>query len=190
MKTWSEIRSDVLALGFEKTKAWEKNKQSYVDAYNRAVGYIAATCGTIVDVLKAEKKKGNPVVLDLYSLAAKENKNFSSLSQTGITDSGGSRIDGTYITDNRFVHLPAAFGGVVNIYYYLIPARITVSAPDNTPCPLADKWRNILPYLMANRLYMDDDRAKAGYYWNLFDDMKNSILWAENLPVATVIADS
>ena len=29
-KTWGEIRKETLALGFEKVKAYEKNKQSYI----------------------------------------------------------------------------------------------------------------------------------------------------------------
>ena len=53
-KTWGEIRKETLALGFEKVKAYEKNKQSYIDAYNWAVNYLNNTISPVTDIIKLD----------------------------------------------------------------------------------------------------------------------------------------
>ena len=60
------------------------------------------------------------------------------------------------------------------------------SASCSMECQLPAQWANILPYLMANRLFLDDDAAKASYYWNLYTDMRDEILHRENRPQVSV----
>ncbi len=185
--TWYEMRTRTLGLGFEKTKAYEKNRQSYIDAYNWARTFIASAYGVITGCLEIEKEAGEPGEYDIPRLLREKGKTYSRLSQRGITDKDtGERIGAALVSDNRYLHLPACYGGTAKVWVCLLPRKITDSSPEETPCPLPEKWAVIMPYLMASRLYLDDDRSKAGYYWNIFDDMKNRILTRENTTLATV----
>lgn len=185
--TWYEMRTRTLGLGFEKTKAYEKNRQSYIDAYNWARTFIASAYGVITGCLEIEKEAGEPGEYDIPRLLRENGKTYSRLSQRGITDKDtGERIEAALVSDNRYLHLPACYGGTAKVWVCLLPRKITDSSPEETPCPLPEKWAVIMPYLMASRLYLDDDRSKAGYYWNIFDDMKNRILTRENTTLATV----
>lgn len=187
-KTWLDIRRRTLNLGFEKAKAYDKNRQSYIDAYNWAQSFIASTQGVITASLTVEKESDDfPLVRDLRALSEENGAEFSALSQCGITDlATGQRIPAALVSDNRYLHLPANFKGSAVVHYLALPKDIDSLTEDSYESPLPSKWAAIMPYLMAARLYLDDDAGKAGYYWNLFDDMKDSILARENVPLATV----
>lgn len=180
-KTWKEIRNMTLALGFEKTKAFEKNRQAYTDAYNWRQSLIAATVGGVLEKIPVEKG-----TTDLHKAAADINCRFIAVAQTGLVNKKGERQNCWHITDNRFFTLEKDTDGPLWLTVTVLPKPITSESDDDTPCQLPEKWRNIMPYLMANRLYLDDDAAKAGYYWNLYTDMRNEMLAAENPVAATV----
>ncbi len=183
-KTWGEIKNETINLGFEKIKVYDKNKQSFIDAYNFAQNLIASTIGGIIKKLDIVCNKSNlPKVFDITDIT----DDFLSMAQTyAINKNTGERLNNITFTDNRLLTVPKEFDGVITIYYYGVPSKITVSSDNSTPCDLPYKWANLMPYLMANRLFLDDDAGKAGYYWNLFDDMKNSILAQENSPIVTI----
>jgi len=187
MKTWKDIRVETLNLGFEKNKAYEKNKQAYVDAYNWAQALIASTVGGVHKTMAVGGTSTRRLVFDLAEMSKAYDSEFISLSGVGITDLYNGKIDGYTFTDNRFLILPEDIKEPVLVHYMGMPARITTATADDTECELPDKWANCMPYLMANRLYLDDDAGKAGYYWNLYEDMKNQILMKEYSSGATVI---
>ena len=187
MRTWKDIRTATLNLGFEKINTYEKNKQAYVEAYNWAQGLIASTVGGIHKTMSVAVNKGKKIVFDLEQMAQNYDDEYISLSETGITDMENNRVDGYRLTDNRFLALPSDFEGVALVHYLAMPQKITTATPDTTECQLPLKWINIMPYLMANRLYLDDDAAKASYYWNLYVDMRDEILKKENGPQVSVV---
>ena len=187
MKNWKDIRTETINLGFEKIKAYEKNKQSFVEAYNWAQNLIASTIGGIHKVMSVMNINGQRVLFDLVDIARNYDDEYITLADTGITDTKYQRIDGCMITDNRFLMLPEGYEGVALVHYLGMPVPITTETADNEECQLPPQWANIMPYLMANRLYLDDDAAKASYYWNLFADMRDEILKRERQPQVSVI---
>ncbi len=187
MKTWKDIRTATLNLGFEKIKAYEKNRQAYVDAYNWRQGLIASTIGGVIEQIGVGCDGRHRHLFDLYRLAQSFGEEFIGISQTGVTYGDNIPLDGWRLTDNRYFMLPEDFTGHRVIHALVMPAPINTASEDSTECRLPDKWRNIMPYLMANRLYLDDDAAKAGYYWNLYTDMRDEILAKENIPRVSVI---
>ena len=180
MKTWKDIRSETINLGFEKIKAYEKNKQAYVEAYNWAQGLIASVTGGIISRIGIGCDGNHRHLFDLQELAKAGGEEFIAIAQTGITDYENNTVGGWKLSDNRFLAMPEDFFGhrVVNVL--VMPAPVTVASDDSTECQLPEKWAGLMPYLMASRLYLDDDAAKAGYYWNLYTDMRNEILAKEN----------
>lgn len=187
MKTWKDIRTETLNLGFEKIKTYEKNKQAYVEAYNWAQAIIAGTIGGVIDKIGVGCSGDHSHLFDLEEMARGNGEEFIAIAQTGVMDVNNNRIDGWTLTDNRFFRLPDEFEGHRTITVLVMPAKITTLSADDTECQLPAKWANIMPYLMANRLYLDDDAAKAGYYWNLYMDMRNELLAKENAGQIAVV---
>jgi hypothetical protein len=189
-KTWASIRSETLNLGFEKTKAYEKNKAAYVEAYNWRQSYIASDIGGILDRLYVTAKANTKrQVIDVFTIVTENGYDYVGLADIGVLDAYNRRIDDTAFVDNRFVVVPGSMDGKLTIYFYRMPSRITVDSPDDTDVEIPAKWANLMPYLMANRLYLDDDASKAGYYWNLYDDMRQRLLDRENMPTVTVVGN-
>ncbi len=186
MKTWKEIRTETLNLGFEKIKAYEKNKQAYVEAYNWAQGVIASTIGGVISQLAVGCSGNHRHIFDLQEMARGNGDEFIALARTGVTDIKNNVLSGWKLTDNRFLMLPEGFEGTAVVNILVMPSDISETSGEDTECPLPVKWANIMPYLMANRLFLDDDASKAGYYWNLYMDMRNEILARENAPQLAV----
>lgn len=187
-KTWAEIRSETLNLGFEKTKAYDKNQAAYVEAYNWRQGLIASDIGGVMDTLSINAKAGSKrQVFDILGTILDYGYEFIGLADVGVLDAEGNRIENAVFLDNRFLILPAEMSGKCTVYYFRMPERITVASPGTTEAEIPRKWANLMPYLMANRLYLDDDASKAGYYWNLYDDMRQRLLDRENMPIVTVV---
>ena len=180
MKTWKEIRTETLNLGFEKIKAYEKNKQAYVDAYNWAQGLIASTIGGVLGKIGVGCDGNHRHMFDLQELAQGKDEEFIAIAQSGVMDTTNNRIDGWKLTDNRYLMMPEEYTGYAVVNALIMPAPINKDSADDTECLLPVKWRNIMPYLMANRLYLDDDAEKAAYYWNLYTDMRDEIMAREN----------
>ena len=187
MKTWNEIKNETLNLGFEKSKAYDKNKPAFIEAYNWAQRLMASTIGGIHKVMSVATLNGQRVMYDLVDMARNYDDEYITLSATGITDTNYQRIDGYIVTDNRFLLLPEDYNGVALVHYLGMPMPITVDTADDEECQLPPQWANIMPYLMANRLFLDDDAAKASYYWNLYTDMRDEILRRENKPQITIM---
>ena len=141
MKTWKEIRTETINLGFEKIKAYEKNKQAYVDAYNWAQGIIASTVGGVID--KAELNYTQGDIVDIEELAKEKGEEFVAVAQTGILDADKRKVNGWTLTDNRFFSLDD-FTGQLTITMLVMPKKITTGSEDTTECQLPDRWRNIL----------------------------------------------
>ncbi len=189
-KTWAEIRSETLNLGFEKVKAYDKNRAAYVEAYNWRQGYIASDIGGILDKITVTARvRDKRQIFDVFSTVTDLGYDYVGLADIGVLNEYNHRIDGAAYMDNRFVTVPATMEGKLNIYYYRMPERITLDSPDDTEVEIPTKWANLMPYLMANRLYLDDDASKAGYYWNLYDDMRQRLLDRENMPMVTVVGN-
>lgn len=186
MKTWKDIRTETINLGFEKIKAYDKNKQAFVEAYNWAQRLMASTIGGVHKVMSVANVAGQRVLFDLVELARNYDDEYITLAGVGITDTNYQRIDGYSITDNRFLLLPQDCEGVVLVHYLGMPEPISTESADSTECQLPMQWANIMPYLMANRLFLDDDASKASYYWNLYADMRDEILRRENSPQLTI----
>lgn len=189
-KTWAEIRSETVNLGFEKFKAYEKNKDTYAQAYNYAQGLIAGTTDPILEkVVLSKEDKRLDKTFDLLQICTEQGIDFAGVADVGILDGNGARLHNTGLVGGRFLTVPEGFCGDIVIYVRRMPRPVTPDSRDDVQVEISDKWANLMPYLMANRLYMDDNPSLAGYYYNLYDEAKNQLLAAENSPVVTVVTD-
>lgn len=189
-KTWGEIRKEALNLGFEPMNNYEKQKEAFARGYNWAANHIAAVTGCLVDEITINKTAtDSAVVYDMEKLASEEKGvSFIGFSQTGVTYAATmEKVDTARLTDNRFLTLPADCVGEIKVHFIKSPPQLYSSSPDSEECPLPYKWAMLVPYYMAHRLFLEDDAARSGYYWNLAEDMKNDMLKKENQPLLSVI---
>ena len=187
MKTWNEIKNETLNLGFEKIKAYNKNKKAYIEAYNWAQEFIASTIGGVLGKIELDINGADRVVFDLKARAEAAGMEYVAISEAGILDENNRRIDGWTLWDNTLLMMPEDFEGKAVVRIMVMPQRLTESAAETTPCQIPDKWAILMPYYMANRLYLDDDAGKAGYYWNLAEDMKMQLLAKEKAVAISVV---
>lgn len=190
MKTWAEVRNETINLGFEKIKAYEKNKSSYIEAYNWRQNFIASTYDNIFLKIELEKEDNDTnEVFDIKEMAEMYGNEFAGISPSGVVDENNNVVSGISFTSGRLLNVSPTFSGAFTVYAKVLPKKLTVESEDTTKVEISDKWRNLMPYLMANRLFLDDNASTAGYYWNLFEDMKNQILANEYNPVSAVVVD-
>ena len=132
-KTWGEIRKETLALGFEKVKAYEKNKQSYIDAYNWAVNYLNNTVSPVTDIIKLDiDYEATSGEYDLNRLTATEDKTAVFSGVYDVLNSDNRRIN--YRVKNRnILIIPSSYDGeeITVIYKKYVP-KLT-SADSDTP---------------------------------------------------------
>ncbi|MBR6609316.1 MAG: hypothetical protein IKK99_03765 [Oscillospiraceae bacterium] len=180
-KTWGEIRKEALHLGFDREANYVKYKDSFVKAFNWAQNHVASVTGCLTDVKE--------IVLDADSVVVDMGltEDFLFMANRGVEEKGVvGRMDAYSLTDNRYLRINGKKGRTYCIYYAKAPKAITDSTADSYECEIPYKWAKLIPYYMANRLYLEDDTQKAGYYWNLAEDMKNDMLIKEREPEVTV----
>ncbi len=82
--------------------------------------------------------------------------------------------DGAQILLDRVLFLPKSAAGLFRVVYKKALRRIDESTAEDYAFELCAAANNLLPLLMAYRVFKDDDMAKAAQYYNEFRDM----LWA------------
>ncbi|MEG2928961.1 MAG: hypothetical protein RR846_05355 [Oscillospiraceae bacterium] len=180
-KTWGIIKSETINLGFEKSKIYEKNKMAFIEAFNWAQNFIATTvCPIKGSIIIKQLKSNSPYVrYDLDKLTQEDGTGvFSCLSKERPVFSNGERYE--TVSDYRLekgsnILFKGEYDGDFEVFFNRYPKPITALTPESYPIEIDYIYSNLLPYLMANRLWMDDDMAKAVTYWNLYEDMKNQI---------------
>lgn len=188
-KTWGEIRLETIHLGFDKPYNYEKQKDAFIKAFNWAQNHIAVMSGTLVDVFTENWTSPAKCVIDMYDKALAQNKGeFLHLANRGVEYADTlEKVEGIRLLDNRYLLLEKVKqGDKIAVYYCFAPKPINEITPDGYECQLPDKWAKLIPYYMANRLYLEDDTQKAGYYWNLAEDMMEHILMKEREPAVSV----
>lgn len=156
-KTWKDIYSEVIHLGFEKDSAYSKYKNSFVSAFNWAQTLIATKDCPIYANTEAVKENG------MFGFSHIDNFMYC----VGIFDADGKFLD--YTLEN----IDSLPDGKYTVKYRKYPD--VCDGNDNYICELDYKFANILPYLIAHRVWLDDDMSKAVLYWNTYEDLKNQI---------------
>lgn len=190
-KTWGEIRKEALHLGFDREANYVKYKDSFVKAFNWAQNHVAVISSCLVAKtgfnVNVNGRSWSPGYIDMRAMAAVDDKEFLHLAQRGVLKAGTSeRVESAKLVDNQYVYIDPNEATDVEIWWVYAPKPITDSTPDDYECELPDKWAKLIPYYMANRLYLEDDAQKAGYYWNLAEDMMEHILMKEREPAVSV----
>ncbi len=159
-KTWKEVKSEVINLGFEKTSVFEKYKSSFFEAFNWAQTYMATTICPIHDK--------QIVIVDNHNADLSKIENVMVIES--VTD-----LKGNVIKNISLENISTLSDGEYIIRYKKYPEKLNDNNSENYELEIDYGYANILPYLVAYRLWLDDDISKAVMYWNTFDDMRVQI---------------
>lgn len=171
MKTWGEIKQEIIALGFEKDATYTKYAQIIMAATNRAMNLICATVRPIKRVLQVKQEA--TTTYDLNEMVDDYMALFLPVKRSGTMESAPSTE-----TTNGCVMIDGA--GAFDIYYSARPAKVDVSTQDDYAFELDDDVAELLPLLASYFIWLDDDERKAVMYWNNYEDLKSQILAMEN----------
>ncbi len=133
----------------------------------RAVAMYGRLRGQTLDDIP---QGGERVYYDMHRLVG---DGFAGLVGQGVTVKNGvNALDiGCEITDG-VISLPSDYEGEIEIRYRRRHKRIDSLTPDDEIIELSDGLSPLLPLLMANRVFLDDDERKATYYWNSYEMLR------------------
>lgn len=167
MKTWGELKNEILHLGFEKKDNYKNIENEVISAVNRSMVTICATVRPIKRRLQVEQQ--HTTEYDMVSLASDFMGLFLPVKKRGTDESATSRS-----MTNSSVVIEGA--GAFDIYYSAKPEKITSATPDSYVLPLDADVVELLPLLASYFIWLDDDERKAVMYWNKYDDLKMQIM--------------
>jgi hypothetical protein len=171
MKTWGNLKREIISLGFEKDTTVDKYSQIIMTATNRALAMICATVRPIKKVLQVEQTETTTHNVPL--LANDYMGLFLPAKRRGTMESAPSME-----TTNGSVMIEGA--GAFDVYYSARPAKVDVSTRDDYAFELDDDVAELLPLLASYFIWLDDDERKAVMYWNNYEDLKSQILAMES----------
>lgn len=176
MKTWGNLKQDILALGFEKDATYDRYENIIITAVNRAMVLICATVRPLKRVLQVNQSETTEH--NMAELADDFMSLFLPAKTTGTDRNVPSRqtVNGCVIIEGE---------GDFDIYYSARPTRIDIATTDDAVIELDPDVAELIPLLAAYFIWLDDDERKAVMYWNNYEDMKNQILTMDhqNKPV-------
>ena len=183
-KTWKEIRTEVIALGFEKEKSYDKYKDSFLSAFNWAMTHIATTLSPIYAEAEFVVKENTPETgktEENTPETGKTEENTFVVGRIKLKDicpdllrvrgfmCNGANVNLLIVNDSVYITEP----GNYTICYHKYPK--VCGGDDNYVCEIDYAYANIIAYLVAHRVWMDDDMSKSVLYWNTFEELKNQL---------------
>lgn len=162
MKTWKNIRDEVVNLGFTKEKEYTKNQAAFIEAANEAIRTIAQQARPVLGVHIIEHD-GGVKEHEMANVAA-----FMDLAHPAIYKDNYTYSD--YSVKGRSIIVLNGAAGQYQVWYKRYPAPITEGTPDTAPIELDLIAADIVPYLMGYRIWLDDEPEKAVMYYNRADE--------------------
>ena len=192
-KTWGEIKSEIINLGFEQSNAYAENPKSCIEAVNRAMTIVAAFVRPLIghyvieledtgaeqrfDIRALTAEGGEPVFLcyvDRYPVALRN-----------------PRRAADYLLDNDdAILLQPGQSGPVDVWFKRVPRRVTEQTPDDYELEFEADAAELLPLLASFYLWQDEDERKAVRYRNDYEDLKAQLLASRAGAAAARVVDA
>ena len=164
MRTWKEIRSEIINLGFENSDIYEKHKDIFIEAVNRACTVIA--CGVCPLIEKKEIKKEEFEDTHLFSVPK---EGFYEYAAPVCTKEGNIPLNVQVLLDKR-VYIEEAAD--CTLWYKRLPKKIDFNTQDNEVIDLVEPADMLLPLLACYYIWQEDDERKACAYRNDYEALK------------------
>lgn len=173
---YGDVKREIKNLGFESDTTMLENTEIVADSVNRAVGLINSSVAPVVKV-HSLVQDGSATGYIQYNLPEILPDFLDFFEKPKVTESGVRKSFHNYLLEgNNIMLVPGDFEGTIDIYYKAVPTKITAETADTFVIELDSLvWPLIAP-LASYFVWLDDDERKATMYYNIYEDMKISIL--------------
>lgn len=180
---YGTIKERIRDLGFEDDAAIYDNLDVVVSSINHAINTIATTVRPIIGSFEIEQV-GDAEGIVRYKLSELA-EGFLALYKKPTYEAGEElQVFEDYKIENRdTVVLRGSFSGRATFYYRKQPMQITRLTEDDYEIELDLIVHELIPFLAAYHIWLDDDEAKATQYYNLYETKRNEIMQIGDEPV-------
>ena len=178
-KTWGEIKSEIINLGYEQPGAYAENPQSCIEAVNRAMTIIAAFVRPVLGhyVIDLEDT-GAEQRFDIRALTAQDGEPvFLGYADHYPVALRNPRRAADYLLDNDdALLLQPGQSGPVDVWFRRAPRRVTDQTPDGYELEFEADAAELIPLLASFYLWQDEDERKAVRYRDDYEDPEAQLL--------------
>lgn len=180
--TWKNIKESAYRLMFLEPREYESYDEAVIEAANYALVILTEEfpLKAVYDIMQTavDEEGMNEYDLRQLSMQGDEETFLGFVDDAPILalceGTGWQEAHEAQILLDRYVFLPKTAEGLYRVVYKKAPQRIDGNTAEEHALELSAAANNLMPLLMAYRVFKDDDMAKAAQYYNEFRDM----LWA------------
>lgn len=178
-----ELKKEIKGLGFSDDETMQEYLKDSVllPAINRSIELINYTVrpitGSVTITLDSEEYE----TFDMNEIA----EGFAEFyGKPAIkTKTSFKYLNDFFIEGRDKIVLRGDLGDNITIYYKKVPTEITSETTDDFEIELDEVVQPLIALLAAYFIWLDDEVQKATMYYNIYDDMKNQILSANQKPM-------
>lgn len=168
-KTWGEIKAEILNLGFEREDVFEKYRERFFDAVNRASVFIACTVCPNIETLKIAKEEfENTFIFNIKERC----ENFHDFLTPACTYKDMTPAKCRILPDKR---LYIEDSEDITVWYSRLPERVDENTDDSKEIDLEYTAALLLPLLACFYIWQEDDERKAVIYRNDYELLKKEL---------------
>lgn len=177
-----ELKRRVKSLGFEEDATMnEKNyKEIFLDALNHALMEIAQTVMGFQIIINTNKEASNNVIekIDLRNFPNLSEREVFNVDEVIYSSSDNLSQNPYFRYDEPYLHLLGSDYGDMTIKVSVRPNMVKDSEylSEDIKLDINKNVESLLEYLVAGRMWLDDEERKAQMYLNMYEDMKIQIL--------------
>ncbi len=174
-KTWGEIKAEILRLGFENEDVFEKHKERFFEAVNRASTVIACTVCPNTETFEIKKEEFEST----YLFNIKERvESFHDYLTPACTYTKDMTPAPCRILPDRRLYIEDSED--ITVWYTRLPQRIDINTADRAEIDLEYAAATLLPLLSCFYIWQEDDERKAVVYRNDYEALKNELFLKRN----------
>ena len=191
---YSELKNEIIALGFEEAAIFSEYPEQFHTAITRALRLIATTVkapmSALTIALSDDDVRNDTGRYDLWELTKDDDNNvmFDSIVRVTTGDSTVKTFTAYDLLEDHILSVNPELDTDITIYYNERILPVTSATPDNRELQVVYPCDPLVALLAAHYVWLDDDERKAILYWNEYDSLKQEIQAKLNAPKGRVVA--
>ena len=169
-KTWGEIKAEILRLGFENEDVFEKYKERFFDAVNRASAVIACTVCPNIETCNITKEEFESTYL--FNIKERVESFYDYLTPACTYTKDMTPVSCRILPDRR---LYIEDSEDITVWYTRLPKRVDVNTSDSEEIDLEYTGAVLLALLACFYIWQEDDERKAVIYRNDYEALKKEL---------------
>lgn len=191
---YGELKGHIRDMGFSDDAEIEEFADIIPNSVNRAIEEINLNVAHIVGVYNIEQDGSNESVVyyDIEELTKNDDGSVVFLDFADIPvmvgDGQYKRYNDFEIENGKVIVMDGTVLGTFKVFYKKKHTPITVDTENTTRIELPLKVHHMLPYLTAYYVWLEDEQAKAVYYYNRYESLLQEFRENESHPRARIVS--